>query len=131
MQILNLATPVFFHAQVSPERPALVVDDRVFTYEAFASVAGKVAAWVCLHTARRDRGPRVGIMAARSSETYAGIIGTAWAGGTYVPLNPKQPTARLVSIANRAGLDAVVVDRQGAPHLADLTEAVKVPVLAA
>jgi non-ribosomal peptide synthetase component F len=46
----------------------------------------------------------VGILAYRTFETYAGILGTAWAGGTYVPLNPKQPAARLESILRRAGL---------------------------
>jgi D-alanine--poly(phosphoribitol) ligase subunit 1 len=131
MPVLNLAAPVFFRAQTDPERSALVVDDHTYTYATLAFVAGRVAAWVRSHATRSGRAPRVGIMAARSLETYAGILGTAWAGGTYVPLNPQQPTGRLSSIIQRADLDALIVDRRGAPHLADLGAAVIVPVLAA
>jgi D-alanine--poly(phosphoribitol) ligase subunit 1 len=131
MPVLNLAASVFFHAQTGPERSALVVDDRTYTYATLAFAAGRVATWVRSHASRSGRAPRVGIMAARSFETYAGILGTAWAGGTYVPLNPQQPTGRLSSIIRRADLDALIVDRRGAPHLADLGAAVTVPVLAA
>src|SRR3954451_8308515 len=130
MQALNLAAPVFFHAQTAPERLALVVDDRESSFGALSSAAERVAAWVGRYGTSAARPPRVGVLAARSFVTYAGILGAAWAGGTYVPLNPKQPTARLDSIVARAGLDALVVDGRGAEHLADLASASPLPVLA-
>jgi D-alanine--poly(phosphoribitol) ligase subunit 1 len=130
MQVLNLASPVFFHSHATPERSALVIDDRDYTYAALGQASARVAAWVQSRTTPQRRPPRVGILAARSLETYAGILGTAWAGGTYVPLNPRQPSARLGSIIGRAGLDALIVDRRGSAHLADLGAAVSMPVLA-
>src|SRR4051812_16211978 len=111
--ILNLANCVYLHGHTQPERTALVVGDETYSYERFATIAGRVATWLrgCVRTHgqggaraaaegtvngnRGPTGPRVGVLAARSIETYAGIVGTAWAGGTYVPLNPKQPAARL------------------------------------
>ena len=140
---LNLASGAYLHGQTQPQRTALVVGEQEYSYGAFAAAAGRVATWLrsCMDQgngeadddppARRDadvtappaparRGPRVGILAARSLETYAGIVGAAWAGGTYVPLNPKQPASRLSFVIERARLDALVVDARGAQRLFDL-----------
>src|SRR5215208_6045317 len=68
-------------------------------------------------------GHRLAIAVDGVEYTYARLLGAAWAGGTYVPLNPKQPAARLESILRRAGLDAVIVDKKGAAVLKDLGDA--------
>jgi amino acid adenylation domain-containing protein len=68
-------------------------------------------------------GLRVGILAARSIETYAGIVGVAWAGGTYVPLNPKTPASRLAYVIKRAQIDALIVDAKAAPRVDELGDA--------
>ena len=138
---LNLATSVFLHAATQPQRTALVVGEQEYTYDAFAAAAGRVATWLrasaphhrgVVHVTgngtgtgngnsrHEPPGPRVGILAARSIETYAGIVGAAWAGGTYVPLNPKQPAARLSYAIERGQLDALVVDARGAQRLGEL-----------
>jgi amino acid adenylation domain-containing protein len=136
--ILNLATCVHMHGLTQPQRTAIVVDEQPYTYEAFANIAGCVATWLrgCVtrpHTSENGidgrmngggaSGPRVGILAARSIETFAGIIGTAWAGGTYVPLNPKIPASRLAYVIQRAKIDALIVDAKGAPRLDELSDA--------
>jgi amino acid adenylation domain-containing protein len=59
----------------------------------------------------------VGILASRTLETYAGILGACWVGAAYVPINPKLPLPRLKSILDRAGLEALVVDAAGASRL--------------
>jgi amino acid adenylation domain-containing protein len=128
-EALNLALPVFLHARSEPGRLALVVDEQAFTYGQLAGGASRVAAWLRSCISRTDRAWRVGILAARSFETYAGILGTAWAGAAYVPLNPRQPAARLASILERADLDALIVDRRGAEHLAALARALPPRVL--
>lgn len=120
----NLAAGVHRHAAARPEATALVVDGRRHSYAELAAAAAKVAAWLGRDhrdLARGDaEGPfRVGILASRSFETYAGILGAAWAGATYVPLNPKQPPARLGSILEQAGLAALVADERAQSHLAD------------
>jgi amino acid adenylation domain-containing protein len=127
---LNLATNVYLHGQTQPMRTALVVGEEEYTYERFADAAGRVATWLRARAPRHagsilsgsaaPAGPRVGILAARSIETYAGIVGAAWAGGAYVPLNPKQPAARLSFVIERARLDALIVDARGMQRLAEL-----------
>jgi len=131
-ETLNLAANVFEHAQKQPARTALVIGEAEFTYPQFAEIAGRVATWLRDRTPRHTAGgggingnhattgPRVGILAARSIETYAGIVGAAWAGGTYVPLNPKQPASRLSFVIERAQLDAIIVDDRGAKRLEKL-----------
>src|SRR4051794_37716891 len=95
---LNLANNVYLYGQTQPDAVALVVNEQSYSYRDFATAAGRIATCLRSRTPLKGShatvGPRVGILAARSIETYAGIVGTAWAGGTYVPLNPKQPAAR-------------------------------------
>ena len=142
---LSLANNVFLHAATQPARTALVIEDETYSYERFATAAGRIATWLrarvpChvgspINGSRNGSagsatpGPRVGILAARSIETYAGIVGTAWAGGTYVPLNPKQPAARLSFVIERAKLDALTVDARGMQRLAELGELAPAHVL--
>jgi D-alanine--poly(phosphoribitol) ligase subunit 1 len=128
---LNLAFPVYSYAQLVPSRAALWVDDRLFTYQDLATEAGGVAAWIRDCAVKDRRCPRVGILAARSLEAYAGLLGTAWLGGMYIPLNPRQPAARLRTILQCADLDALIVDRRGAVHLGDLATALPAHVLIA
>src|SRR5687767_12978890 len=99
--VLNLALPVYCHAHTSPKALALVVDGREYTYADLAAAAGRVAAWLCARCDTGGRGPRVGILASRSFEAYAGILGTVWAGGCFVPLGIKQPADRLSVILNK------------------------------
>jgi amino acid adenylation domain-containing protein len=120
MQTFNLAYPVYCHSRATPSRTALVVDRREHSYGELAAEAARVAGWLRGRASRSDRAPRVGILASRSFETYAGILGAAWAGCTYVPLNPRVPSGRLALMLRRADLDAVIVDKRGSVHLSDL-----------
>lgn len=139
----NLAAGVYAFSLARPSSPALVLDSASYSYAQLAEAARRVARWLGA-TAPEDVTPedvapedvapengapedsaagrrhppgRVGVLASRSLETYAGILGAAWAGDTAVPLNPKQPPARLASILKRARLCALVVDHNGAHHL--------------
>jgi D-alanine--poly(phosphoribitol) ligase subunit 1 len=114
---LSLAAGVWHHAASQPDAPALQIDGRVWSYAQLRAEASAVARRLAGARRRDGRAPRVGILATRSIETYAGILGAAACGATYVPLNPRQPAARLASILTRASLDAVVVDGQGALQL--------------
>jgi D-alanine--poly(phosphoribitol) ligase subunit 1 len=111
--VLNPALSLYIHAQVAHGRQALVIGDDVWSYDSLATEAGRVASWLRSRPWRRgsDRVPRVGILAARTPETYAAILGTLWAGGTYVPLGHGYPHGELLSIiTHRADLDAMVLD---------------------
>lgn len=111
----NLAAPLYRQAVSQPERLALSVDDKEFTYGELAARAGAIAAWLD----RREAEPaaRVGILAARSWEAYAGLLGTCWHGAAYVPLNPRLPESRLAWLLEFTELDALIVDAQGLQRL--------------
>jgi amino acid adenylation domain-containing protein len=53
-------------------------------------------------------GRRVGIEMDRSAEAVIAILATLRAGGSFVPLDPRQPAARRRSLADRAGCDPVL-----------------------
>ena len=130
---LNLAGNVFLHAQMQPghtARSSATIRTRISSSPALPAASRRGCATAARATRRAPingnhaaAGPRVGILAARSIETYAGIVGTAWAGGTYVPLNPKTPAARLSYVIERGRLDALIVDVRGVERLAELGRA--------
>jgi D-alanine--poly(phosphoribitol) ligase subunit 1 len=93
------------------------VGDAQFTYSALRERVQPVAGWLRTHC--NSNAPRVGILASRSAETYFGILGTCWAGGTYIPLSPKYPEERLLQHFGRIELDALIVDSAGMPLLTD------------
>jgi amino acid adenylation domain-containing protein len=108
---LNLALPFYHNATRNPERLALSVDNRNFTYGELLAVVVGVATWLRERCAGDVH--RVGILASRSLEAYAGILGTCWAGAAYVPLSPDWPAARLIKVLEATELDALVVDERG------------------
>jgi D-alanine--poly(phosphoribitol) ligase subunit 1 len=120
----NLAWGVYRNAEARPEAPALHVEGRSLTYAELRTSAQRVAAWL----ARAANGPvgRVAIFARRSLETYLGILGTCWSGGTYVPINPTLPEARLAQMLEAVEPQAIVVDRR---HLALLTPRLRASAL--
>jgi amino acid adenylation domain-containing protein len=74
---------------------------------------------------------RVGILAARSSETCIGILAAAWVGAAYFPINLALPERGIIDILNRSSLDALVADTTGSSLLsASMLEACPSKVLA-
>jgi amino acid adenylation domain-containing protein len=65
-------------------------------------------------------GNRVGIVASRSVQAYAGILATCWVGATYVPINVTLPLDPLSRILKTIEPDALVVDERGAAALSGL-----------
>jgi D-alanine--poly(phosphoribitol) ligase subunit 1 len=100
-----------------PQSLALSVGDAHFTYSALREQVQPVASWLQTHC--RSSAPRVGVLASRSIETYLGILGSCWAGGTYIPLSPKYPEERLLQHFERIELDALIVDSAGMPLLTE------------
>jgi D-alanine--poly(phosphoribitol) ligase subunit 1 len=113
----NLAYPFYESSRSSPESLALSVGDAQFTYSALRELVQPVAHW--LQASCKSNAPRVGVLASRSIETYLGILGTCWTGGTYIPLSPKYPEERLLQHFERIELDALVSDSAGMQLLTD------------
>jgi D-alanine--poly(phosphoribitol) ligase subunit 1 len=107
----NLALSFYHNASKHPERLALSVNQQDFTYREFAEIAERIAGWLQSRPTKEVK--LVGLLASRSWAAYAGVLGTAWAGAAYVPLNPGWPEQRLLSILQTTELDALVVDDRG------------------
>ncbi|MFI7548973.1 AMP-binding protein [Micromonospora sediminimaris] len=98
----------------APDRVALRIGSQEWTYTQLDDVARRWAGDLTANGART-----VGILAARSIESYAGLLATLYAGATAVPLSPAFPAARTCRMAAIAGVDTVIADRSVAtlPHL--------------
>ncbi len=96
-------------AQATPEAPALVWEDGIFSY---ADLHGRA-----LSLARQLQdggvGPevRVGIRLERPEEMVEAILGVLFAGGAWVPLDPAYPEARLAFLLADSGCDVLITDR--------------------
>ena len=114
----NLALP-FYENSITDSRSGwpVVGNARHYSYGDMASLARRISGWLSL-----DRLPvsgRVGILASRTVEAYAGVLGILWAGAAYVPINPQTPEDRLVRLLQMTNLDALIVDQAGLDLLSD------------
>jgi D-alanine--poly(phosphoribitol) ligase subunit 1 len=118
----NLAEPMFQHSLGQGSRLAVSVGGRELSYAGLAALAQRVARWVTLAGASRPRG-FVGVLASRSVEAYAGVLGTCWSGNAYVPLNPQLPAERLAQLLGIIQPIALIVDDAGRAALSDRVRA--------
>jgi amino acid adenylation domain-containing protein len=127
----NLANAFLAQCRRGADRLALVVPGppkRRVTYGELGALSLRVAASLRADTPcdrSRAHGAsgsvagesrRLGIAASRSIEAYAGIMGAAAAGWTYVPLMVASPPERLRALVERAALGAVIVDAHTPPE---------------
>jgi amino acid adenylation domain-containing protein len=111
----NIALPFHVSASQHPERLALWADGRDFTYGEMLTLVRRTASWLGRSA---HIGPRyVGILATRSWPACVGVLGAAWAGATYMPLNMSQPPEALVHLLRQHKLDALITDQAGARKL--------------
>lgn len=89
---------------------ALRVSGAEISYRELAARAGRIAAWILDVKDRPDA--RIGLLAKRSPEAYAGALGACMAGAAYVPVDPDLPLERQLVMLKRADLTAIVTDRQ-------------------
>lgn len=123
----NLAQGFAESTERHPDRLALQIGKSSYRYADLRGRVEAVSAWLRERTGGTP-GARVAIFAKRSLDCYLGILGTAWAGGTYVPLNPQLPEERLARMLASSRVQAIVADRE---HLPLLTARLRgrVPVL--
>jgi D-alanine--poly(phosphoribitol) ligase subunit 1 len=114
----NLVVSFARQAAARPGAPALFVDGQTYSYNTLAEKAAQVAGWI--HHRVGGTKPRIGILASRSLTAFASVLGAAWAGAAYVPLNPGFPASRLRQILEQAELHALIVDQNGSRHLEEL-----------
>lgn len=105
----------------SPSAPALWVDGVTYSYTELAdralSVSRTLTAAFAERRAKDSRSdektsvPKACLLFAfRSTNAYAGLLGTLHAGYGYIPLSPRAPSARNLTIIRSSGVRVILVD---------------------
>jgi len=95
-------------AEATPDRIALVYEDRELSYRNLNLEANRLAESL----RRLDVGPEtlVGLSIRRSIDLIVGILGILKAGGAYVPLDPENPRERNAMILEEARISVLVTE---------------------
>ena len=98
---LTLSELVSAQAARTPDAPAVVSGDVVWSYAELDAVSGRIAA----HLAGLGAGPEqvVAIAMPRSAELIAAILGVTKTGAAYLPVNPDYPAERITFMLADAG----------------------------
>ncbi|WP_418960765.1 AMP-binding protein [Streptomyces tritici] len=91
-----------------PDRPALELGARVLTYAELRARALALAGRLVRKHGGVPR--RVALVASRTVGAYAGYLAVQRLGASVVPLNPDHPAPRNLDVAQRAGVEAALVD---------------------
>ncbi len=113
----NLAQPFYENSVTNSQALALFVGEMRFSYGELANLARRISGWLGLKSGKVSG--KVGILASRTLEAYAGVLGTVWSGAAYVPINPRTPEDRLIRILQMMELDALIADQAGLDLLSD------------
>jgi amino acid adenylation domain-containing protein len=103
-------------------RPAVAFGERFLTYAELDSLSNQVAR--ALLAQGVAPGDRVGILAPKSAAAVVALFGALKAGACYVPLDPKSPAGRLITIMNDSGMTVVLADQATAKQAAAMAGSV-------
>ena len=70
---------------------------------------------------------RVGVFGSRSLVSYTAALAALYSGAAFVPLNPRFPADRTRAMIERAGLDAIFVDKLASTQLAAVLDGLDQP----
>ncbi|HEY0979115.1 MAG TPA: AMP-binding protein [Flavobacteriales bacterium] len=98
-------------AQRFPERPALRIGEREWSYAELERAAAQVAGWC---DRRTEHGARIAVHGRKGFLAYAGILGVLRSGRSYVPLHPEHPAARWHTVIGRSHAAACIVEQEQA-----------------
>jgi len=100
-----------------PERPALSIGPKEWSYAELDRLSAQVAAWCHVHCSDQSR---VAVHGARTVWAYAAILGILRSGRSYVPLHPEHPVQRWRTMLDMAGVRTVLCTSEHAAALAPL-----------
>ncbi|MGF9825596.1 tyrocidine non-ribosomal peptide synthetase TycC, partial [Brevibacillus agri] len=104
-------------AAKTPEHAAVVMDGKRLTYRELNEKANQIAHVLRRHGVEKDG--IVGLLADRSPEMIAGILGILKAGGAYLGLDPEHPSERLSYMLEDGGVKVVLVQRRLLPLVSE------------
>lgn len=96
------------HRLKSPDRTALVFDEREFTYARFADRADRIAE--LLHVRDVAKGDRVAYMGENSPEFLMTLFACAQIGAVFVPINTRLAPPEVTHVLTDSGARAIVYD---------------------
>ena len=106
LQRESLISGFFRSLRRGPDRPALELGEQQWSYAQLWSHAGRVAQTLSERIEPSER--VVALLAHRSLTAYAGVLGILASGRGYVPLNPKFPLERNLTMLLASGCKSVV-----------------------
>ena len=109
-----------------PTGKALELGDLSLSYEQLWDYAGRITA--CLNDIASPSEKNVAVLADRSIAAYGGILATLASGRGYVPLNPKFPIDRTLYMLQASKCKTLVVGRECAQTLRELTPRLNNPL---
>ncbi|WP_051240536.1 non-ribosomal peptide synthetase [Paenibacillus alvei] len=104
----------------TPEQPALVSGEAVWTYGELEARANRIAGWLRSNGVKNE--DRVGVLLSRSPQLIAALLGVLKAGAAYVPLDPALPAARIEGMIQDAGIRILLSEETQTEMLADWEE---------
>ncbi|WP_028695082.1 non-ribosomal peptide synthetase [Pseudomonas cremoricolorata] len=102
----DITTLIASHAQRTPNKPALLLDEQSLSYAELDTQANRLAQ----HLREQGVGAEVlvGIAVQRSFDMVVGVLAILKAGGAYVPLDPAYPAERLRHMIASSGIELLL-----------------------
>lgn len=105
----DLISKLIDASQRHADRTALVVNGHRSTYRELVSRASRVAALIAQH--RSSSSPLGAVMGSRTSDCFAGVLGTLFSAASYVPLNPAFPVHRTEQMLRACSATSLVIEQ--------------------
>ncbi|MFC3032803.1 amino acid adenylation domain-containing protein [Pseudoalteromonas fenneropenaei] len=121
---------LFHHGLANAKADQLAVTDALeqYSYSQLAHVRDQLA--LQLQQLGVKPGDRVGLWLDKSSKAVAAMLAVSAVGAAYVPIDPMNPLARVVTIVNDCDMQVLITTQQKYQHLSKATQlAVKLVVL--
>lgn len=85
---------------------ALISEETKCTYKELDEKSKSVAAWLSKH---KENEEFIGVIAHKTLQTYASILGVLRSGKAYLPLHPKFPGKKIESILRLSGIKTILL----------------------
>jgi acyl-coenzyme A synthetase/AMP-(fatty) acid ligase len=105
---MNFCDDILRHAREQPDHPALIEGERSLSYRELAATMAQWAAG--LTDLGLQPGERLGVCLRDSTDFALAMLGSAWAGVTWVPLDWRAPDAEKARLATYFDLSAILVE---------------------
>jgi amino acid adenylation domain-containing protein len=108
-----------------PDRPCVEVNNEQMTYREMGRLSSKIAAEI---QRRQLTSCPIGLLAYRSFNSYAGILGIMYSQNIYLPLNPNFPLARTRKMIEMVTCRVLIVGNECVDYLLKLLPQISHPM---